>query len=266
MMERVTGVSSSNRMKGAIDENAPWEIIIPSSFFAASAVCYAQPTLAPSLLFGLLAFAAVFVSPMVRFFTRPVTEGFTCALTDAINTITDDRYSDQREKFFDAIASFISKSFQSTALKAALKESLVASLTDEDLQNAMLNTLETALIKASENEGMRSAALSIIRQAFIQALNDEEFVRDLMSSIVGALVKASKEEELTSAILDVVTRAVSQALADENFTKEIRGAVKDCLRDGDIYKSGVKGMLSAAFGGAAEVPRSLTKKDSNQLK
>lgn len=151
-------------------------------------------------------------------------------------------------------------------MKAALKESLVASLTDEDLQNAMLNTLETALIKASENEGMRSAALSIIRQAFIQALNDEEFVRDLMSSIVGALVKASKEEELTSAILDVVTRAVSQALADENFTKEIRGAVKDCLRDGDIYKSGVKGMLSAAFGGAAEVPRSLTKKESNQLK
>ena len=108
---------------------------------------------------------------------------------------------------------------------------------DDELQDAMLNTFQTALIKASENEGLRKTTIHVVKLAFVQALNDEEFVRDLMSSIVGALVQASKEEELTTAILDVVTRAVSQALADEDFTKEIRGAVKDTLQDGDIYKS-----------------------------
>ncbi|KAL3789978.1 hypothetical protein ACHAWO_002032 [Cyclotella atomus] len=264
-------------MKGTINDNAPWEILIPSSFFAASAICYMEPKLAPSLLFALLAFATVFISPMIAFLTKPAAEGFTITMTDAINTITNDTYSEQRDQIFNAIASLLSQSFQSTALKAALKESLVSSLTDEDLQDATLNTLQNALIKASENEGMRSAALNIIRQAFIQALNDEEFVRDLMSSIVGALVQASKEEELTCAILDVVTRAVSQALADEKFTREIRGAVKDTLQDGDIYKSGVKGIFSAAFGGvggggavnsAGDVQKSLMKKydQNHQLK
>jgi hypothetical protein len=97
-----------------------------------------------------------------------------------------------------------------------------------------------------------------------------------MSSIVGALVQASREEELTSAILDVVTAAVSQALADEKFTREIRGAVKDTLQDGDIYKSGVKGIFSAAFGGVGggvsnsvgEIQKSVMKRGdpSHQLK
>lgn len=238
-----------------------WEIIIPASFFIASAICYADPLLAPFLLFALLAFATVFISPVIAYFTKPATEGLAGTITDAINIITNDRYTERRDKFFDALAVLISKSIQSAALKAVLKESLVTSLMDEDLQDAILNTIQNALVKASENEDMRSAALNIIRQAFIQALNDEEFVRDLMSSIVGALVQASKEEELTTSILDVVTRAVSQALADENFTNEIRGAVKDTLQDGDIYKAGAKGMISAAFGGATEFQKSFMKKD-----
>jgi membrane carboxypeptidase/penicillin-binding protein len=187
-------------------------------------------------------------------------------MTDAINTITDDRYSENREKLFDSIAALISKSMGSTALKTALKESLVASLMDEDLQDATLNTLQNALIKASENEGLRRTIIHVVKLAFVQALNDEDFVRDLMKSIVGALVQASKEEELTTAILDVVTRAVSQALADENFTNELRGAVKDTLKDGDIYKAGAKGMISAAFGFAwgSELQKG-TKKDQKQL-
>jgi len=74
---------------------------------------------------------------------------------------------------------------------------------------------------------------------------------------VHAIVQASKEEELTQSILDVVTRAVSQALADESFVSEIRGAVKDTLSDGDIYKAGAKGMLSAGLGWGHEIKKSL---------
>ena len=90
--------------------------------------------------------------------------------------------------------------------------------------------------------------LKVIKKSFTGALSDEEFVRDLMSAIVGAVVQASKEEELTQSILDVVTQAVSQALADENFVSEIRGAVKDTLQDGELYKAGARGVVSAAFG------------------
>ena len=248
-------------MNKGTNDSTSWEVLIPGSFFVASAICYVDPSLAPSLLFALLAFGTVFISPMVAFFTKPATEGLTGTVTDAINTITDDRYSEQREKFFDAIALLISKSIQSNALKAAITESLM----DEDLQDATLNTVQMALIKASENEDFRKSSLNIVRLAFVQALNDEEFVRDLMSSIVGALVQASKEEELTTSILDVVTCAVSQALADEKFVNEIRGAVKDTLQDGDIYKAGAKGMISAAFGGATEFQKSFMRKDQNQL-
>ena len=248
-------------LRDNISDSTPWETIIPAAFFLASALCYVNPSLAPSLAFALLAFVTIFVSPVVTYFTKPATEGLMGTVTDAINAITDDQYSEKRNEFFDAFAALISKSVQSTALKAALMESLVTSLMNDDLHDAVLQTLQSALIKASENEGLRSTGLNIVKQAFVGALNDEDFVRDLMSSIVSALVQASKEEELTSSLLDVVTRAVSQALAEENFTAEIRGAVKDTLRDGDLYKAGAKGIVAAAFGGATEFHKSLTRKD-----
>ena len=224
----------------------PWEIIIPSSLFAASAVCWIDPTIAPSIIFALLAFATINITPVMQYFTKPATEGLTITITDALNTITSEKHSEQREKLFFAIADLISKSVQSTALRTTLKESLLSSLMDDDLHDATLNTLQTALIKASENEGFRSTALHVVKEALVGALRDEDFVRDLMSSIVGAMVQASQEEELTQSVLDVVTRAVSQALADESFVSEIRGAVKDTLQDGDLYKAGAKGMISAA--------------------
>jgi len=244
-----------------VNETSQWDVIIPASLFAASAVCLVDPSLAPSIMFALLALATVFVSPVVTYFTKPATAGLTDTITDAINTITDDRYSTQREKLFYAIADLISISVQSEALKKALKESLVSSLMDDDLHDATLNTLQTALLKASENEGFRSTALDVVRSAFTGALNDEDFVRDLMESIVGAMVQASKEEELTQSMLDVVTRAVSQALADEKFVSELRGAVKDTLQDGGIYKAGAKGIMSAAFGFGQTAPET-TKRNS----
>ncbi|KAL7541041.1 hypothetical protein ACHAXR_010580 [Thalassiosira sp. AJA248-18] len=215
--------------------------------------------MAPSIVFGLLAFATVFISPVMQYFTKPATESMTCTITDALTVITDEKNSEQREKLFFALADLISKTVSSKALRNALKESLVSSLMDDDLHDATLNTLQTALIKSSENEGFRSTALDVVKRAFTGALSDEDFVRDLMASIVGAMVQASKEEELTQSILDVVTKAVSQALADEQFVAELRGAIKDTLQDGDIYKAGARGMVSAAFGHATEIQKSFRK-------
>jgi hypothetical protein len=62
------------------------------------------------------------------------------------------------------------------------------------------------------------------------------------------MVQASREEELTQSFLDVVTTAVTKALADEKFVTELRGAITSTLQDGEIYKAGARGMVSAAFG------------------
>lgn len=239
-----------------LNEFKQWDIVIPATFFVASAICWVDPTMAPSIIFALLGFATVFVSPVMTYFTKPVTEGLTMQLTDALNTITDEEHSEQREKLFYAVADLISKSVQSTALMNAMKASLVSSLMDDELHEAALTTLQTALVKASQNESFRSTALDVAKQAFTGALSDEDFVRDLMSGIVGAMVQASQEEELTQNFLDVVTRAVSQALADEHFVNELRGAIKDTLQDGGIYTAGAKGMVSAAFGHANDLQKS----------
>ncbi|KAL7533960.1 hypothetical protein ACHAWF_004674 [Thalassiosira exigua] len=257
--------STSTRRDGSgrfvvnFNKETPWDTIIPASLIAASAICWVDPSVAPSILFALMAVATIFISPVMQYYTRPATEELTHALTDALNTITDERNAEQREKLFNALAELTSEMVQSSALMNTLKKSLVYSLMDDDLHEAALDTLQTALIKASENEGFRSTALDVVKRAFTGALNDEEFVRELMSSIVGAMVQASKEEELTQSVLDVVTRAVSQALANESFVAEIRGAVKDTLQDGEIYKAGARGMVSAAFGQATDFKKSFGK-------
>lgn len=225
-----------------------YDIIIPGTLFLASALSYQNPQNAPSIAFFILALATIFITPVTKYFTRPATMNFIDTATDAINTITDEQHAEQTEKLFDAIADLISKSVNSSALTAIMKESFVASLMDDDLHEATLDTLQRSLVKASENERMRMTVLDITKRAFVGALNDAEFVRELMESIVSAIVQASKEEELTLSLLDVTTRAVSQALADEAFVHEIRGAVKSTLQDGDLYKAGARGMFAAAFG------------------
>ena len=232
-----------------VNDRTQFDVLIPSTFAAASAVCYVKPELSASVLFLILTLSTIFIQPVVNYFTAPATENLTGALTEALNTITDERNRDKREKLFGAVSELISESVNSPALQSTIKQSLLSSLMDEDLHDASLDTIQLSLVKASQNDSFQSATLGLIKQAFTAALNDEAFVGDLMQSIVGAIVQASKEEELTKSVMDVVTLAVSQALNDERFVAELRGAIKDTLQDGDIYKAGAKGMLTAAFGG-----------------
>jgi hypothetical protein len=240
-----------------------WDVLIPGSLFFSSALCYNHPQMAPSIGFAMLGLATIFITPVTKYFTRPATISLTATLTDALNTLTDEKHDEQTEKLFSAIADLISKSVHSSVLTATLKESFVASLMDDDLHEATLNTLQRSLVKASENERLRMTILDVTKRAFVGALNDDEFVRDLMASIVTAIVQASKEEELTISVLDVVTRAVSQALANEDFVQEIRGAVKDTLQDGEMYKAGARGVIAAAFGGRSVLSKE--KNDSSSL-
>ncbi len=245
---RTMSAASTARQTASNSGDPPWDKIIPAIFFAASVVCYVDPTKAPSMFFALLGFTTIFISPVMTFLAAPVTKGLTGTVTASLDAFTADENGPRRERLYESIADLLSTSLHSSTLRDAVRESLVNSLTDESLHDAALNTLQSALIKASENEGLRTAVRLMVRQAFTGALNDEAFVRDLMSSIVGAMVQASREEELTQSFLDVVTTAVTKALADEKFVMELRGAITSTLQDGEIYKAGARGMVSAAFG------------------
>ena len=238
----------SSKSRQTPSDDPSWDKIIPAIFFAASAACFVDPTKAPSIFFALLGFMTIFISPVMNFLAAPVTEGLTGTVTASLDAFTADENGPRRERLYESLADLLSTSLYSSPLRDAVRQFIVESLTSEELHDSALNTLQTALIKASENEGLRSAALLVVRQAFVGALNDEAFVRDLMSSIVGAMVQASREEELTQSFLDVVTTAVTKALADERFVMELRGAITDTLKDGEIYKAGARGMVSAAFG------------------
>jgi hypothetical protein len=231
-----------------LGRSLPWETIIPASFFAAAAACWYSPEFAPSIAFVILGFGAVFFDSFAAYFTKPAVLGLSVALTDSFQTFAAEENSEQTDRLLDALADSIGRALQSSALTSTIKASIMDTLKDDDLQRATIHTLQSALIKASENEGFRETAMDVTKRAFVGALSNKDYVDELMTSIVSAIVSASQNEELTKSLLGVVTQAVSEALADEDFVSEIRGAVKDCLRDGDLYRAGAKGMISAAFG------------------
>lgn len=250
--------SSNGRLSSKSNQTAdngndpPWDkMIIPAIFFAASAACYVEPTVASSIFFALLGLTTVYISTVAtNVLVAPVANGLIASSLDAFAA---DECGTRRERLYVSISDLLSTTIRSSAMRDAVRSSIIESLRDESLHDSALHTLENALIKASEDEGLRNAALYVVRQAFTGALNDEGFVRDLMSSIVGALVQASKEEELTKSLLDVVTYAVTRALSDERFVMELRGAITSTLRDGEIYKAGARGMVSAFLrGGSSE--------------
>lgn len=226
----------------------PWETIVPSAWFVAAAVCWYDPQLGFSIAFMMVGFTYLFMDSLATYFTKPAVQGMSAALTDALNTFASEENSEQADLLFDALTETISKALQSHALVSTLKHSFAETLQDDELQQVGIDTLQSALIKASENDEFQETALNVTKKAFIAALSNEAFVKELMESVVNAIVMASQDEQLTKSILGVVTQAVSEALADDDFTSELRGAVKDALRDGDIYRAGATGMISAAFG------------------
>lgn len=238
--------------------NSPhWNtMIIPAIFLAASAVCYVEPTMSSSIFFALLGWMSLYIistKTASSSTTTPFADIANGMVASTLDAFVSDENTARRERLICALSDVVSGTMRSSNVRDAVKSSIIDSLNDDSLRDSALITLETALVKSSENEGLRNAVLSVVRRAFAGALNDEAFVRDLMSSIVSALVQASKEEELTASLLDVVTRALTKALSDERLVMELRGAITSTLRDGEIYKAGARGMVSAFMrGGSSE--------------
>lgn len=234
-------------MATVIGRSMPWEVLVPSVWFVASAVCWYDPQLGSSVFFMMVGLTYMFMDSLKEYFTKPAVQGMSAAITDALNSFASEENSEQADLLFDALTDTISKALQSRALMKTLKGSITETLKDDELQQAGIHTLQSALVKASEDEEFQKTCMNVTQKAFISALSNEAFIKELMESVVNAIVMASQDDQLTKNVLGVVTQAVSNALNDEDFTNELRGAVKDALRDPDIYRAGATGMVAAAF-------------------
>ena len=236
-----------NSRLSTFGRSLPLGTIIPAFFFASAAVCFCDPAQAPFLLFLTLGLGASYLDPIIAHFTEPAARGMTLAIADSLATFADETNKAQTDRLLKAIADSLVRVLQSGDLRLALNDAIIRTLTDGDLQAATITTLQQALVLASEDEGFVETALDVTKRAFVGALQNRDFVEELMESMVGAIVQAAQNEQLHQAIMSVVTKAVSEALRDERFMSEIRSAVKESLQDGEIYRAGAKGMISAAL-------------------
>lgn len=241
-MERQMSIASFGR-------TVPWRTVIPASFFAASAVCYLDPTKAPAIAFLMIGFGMTFFDPVADYFTKPAAEGLSKAMTDAMLTFNDKSKKEQTDKLLDALANSVARAVQNSTLTSTVKRSIIEALSDDELQSAAIQTLQIAMKKAADNEDFKGTLFNIIKGAFVGALNDEAFVQESMHSAVASMVAASRDEELRNSMLSIITEAVTAALHDEEFIGEFQKVVKGCLSDGSFYRSGAKGVFNAAFGG-----------------
>lgn len=227
-----------------------WETVIPAALFIASAVSFVSPDRAPAILFFMFGCFSIFLDSFVAYFTRPFADGLSNAVTDTMVTFYDEGNKEQTDRLLDAVAKSIGRALQSDALTEQVKASAIEVFCSDDLQEAAITTIQSAMEKAADNAHFKETVLNVTRIAFVGALSDDDFVREAMGSAVAAMVAASKDEELKQSVMDVVTQAVTEALNDERFVAVMRDALKGTLSDGDIYRAGAKGMISGVFGRA----------------
>lgn len=227
----------------------PWEIVMPATLFCASIICWQDPSKAPAIAFFFLACFLMTFDTVVLHFTKPVSDGLSIALTQSMSSFADEENSAQTDLLLDALANSIGRALQSNSLKNTIKASFIETVCDDDLQSATIATLQMAMKKAADNDEFKQTCFDVTKRAFVGALSDDLFIKEAIESAVAAMVTASQDEVLRQSVLSVVTQGVSDALHDDEFIAEFRKVIKDCLSDGEIYRSGARGVLNAAFGG-----------------
>jgi len=240
----------------------PWDIVIPAAFFASSAACFYDPSLSPTICFFMIGCGMLCFDSVSSYFTKPVTKGLSKALTNSMMTFADEENRERTDMLLDALSVSIGRALESSSLKNTVKKSFIETMSDDELQSAVISTVKEAMEKAGQNDELKATAFDITKGAFVGALSDESFINESMEAAVDAMVTASQNAVLCDSLLSVVKQAISEAMHDEEFVAEFRTVVKDCLTDGDIYRAGAKGVVSAAFGGRKKSDSS-NKEDSS---
>ena len=232
--------------KHAISRSLPWDTVIPASFFLAAAICWTDPTLAPSVMFLFVGCTSLFFESLAAYFAKPATQYISTALTDSLNSLTEEENSERTEQLLQALAGTISRTLQSDALTSTVKESMIEMLTSDELHQTTIQTLQRAMVIASEDVQFRDTVMEVGKRAFVGALSDQKLVEELMTSIMDAIVLASQNDKLRKALLEIVTQGMADAFEDDRFVTVVRRAVRDTLQDKELYQASARGLIAAA--------------------
>ena len=243
------------------DEDSFFHWTIPSVLFAASTICWYDPSRFPALFFVFMAFAFLRSEALLhaskRVAVRHISDGITLSMTSFVQD------SQQSKRFMAALSEVIHVALTNDRLTKTFKAVAVETVRDEELQSDILDTLTLAIVRATNNEGnsrLSEVVLHAFEQGFSQALCNEQFMNSILNAIVQALVSASQNTRLRQAVLDVSTEAVSTAVRDERFMSELKQVMKECLRDSELFRAGAAGMLGAVIPGVGD-RRKISEKD-----
>lgn len=223
-------------------DSAQLEKCIGPSLAVAAGICWMDPNKFPSILFSFCFFGYLLRDPLLELMTRPISHHISESATKTTEALFRD------EERFDRILSAGTHGLQRTM--------------GSDLENALLKTITTAIVKSSKDDSLREALTVVAKQSMLDTLRDETFMRDAASLIVNSILGAVRDEELKTALLAIATEAVSAALQDEEFVTIFRGVMKDVLSDGSMYRAGAAGLVGAFLPRTSS--KSLKKQDSNK--
>ncbi|CAB9512532.1 expressed unknown protein [Seminavis robusta] len=233
------------------------EASIPASLAVAAAICWLDPSKTGAVFFGLMALGFVFRRPLLELMTRPISQHITEAATKSWEDLARD--PDRFDRLLTASTDALKRAIGSEPLRATLKGAIVESMNDQELEGAMLDTINNAIVKSAQDEQLLTALKSVSKQSLLETLRDKEFMTQTVSSLVEAMLEASKDEGLKKALMEIATDSVSTALQDEKFVSMVRKVLKDTLKDKDLYRASAAGVVGAFM------PKTLSKTISKRL-
>jgi len=224
-----------------------FSMVIPGAFFCAAAISWYDPSKAAGLFFLFFALAFVWADDLITSSrgtaSRHISDGITLSLVEFAND--PERSGD----LIAALSETLQVALTNEKLTSTFKEVVIGSFRDEQLQMDILDTFSSAMIGASKNDNFNRALHHAIGKGMSDALGNKEFMEASFSALVDALVAASQNDALRETMLNVVSQSVSDAVSDQRFMTELKGAIKECLKDSDIFRAGAAGFFGAVLPG-----------------
>eukprot|EP00588_Corethron_pennatum_P036698 CAMPEP_0194348330 /NCGR_PEP_ID=MMETSP0171-20130528/106477_1 /TAXON_ID=218684 /ORGANISM="Corethron pennatum, Strain L29A3" /LENGTH=270 /DNA_ID=CAMNT_0039115665 /DNA_START=173 /DNA_END=982 /DNA_ORIENTATION=+ len=241
-----------------------FSMVIPGAFFCAAAISWYDPSKAAGLFFLFFGLAFVWADDLITSSrgtaSRHISDGITLSLVEFANdpersgdliaalsetlqvALTNEKLTSERSgDLIAALSETLQVALTNEKLTSTFKEVVIGSFRDEQLQMDILDTFSSAMIGASKNDNFNRALHHAIGKGMSDALGNKEFMEASFAALVDALVAASQNDALRETMLNVVSQSVSDAVSDQRFMTELKGAIKECLKDSDIFRAGAAG-------------------------
>eukprot|EP00588_Corethron_pennatum_P014772 CAMPEP_0194273826 /NCGR_PEP_ID=MMETSP0169-20130528/7085_1 /TAXON_ID=218684 /ORGANISM="Corethron pennatum, Strain L29A3" /LENGTH=234 /DNA_ID=CAMNT_0039016891 /DNA_START=88 /DNA_END=789 /DNA_ORIENTATION=+ len=202
---------------------------MPGALFCAAAISWYDPSKAAGLFFLFFALAFGSADDLINSSrctaSRHISDGISLSLVEFANDPA--RSGD----LIAALSETLQVALTNEKLTRTFKEVSIGSFRDEQLQMDILDTLSSAMIRASKNDNFNRALHHAVGKGMSDALGNKDFMEASFAALVDALVSASQNDALRETMLNVVSQSVSDAVSDQRFMTELKGAIKECLKD-----------------------------------